>query len=106
MLLSSNLLSFLAMAGFALTTATAEAVQPRAAAAVSNKICTSTFYSTPQCCIPNENGLDKPDCITREFSLNRPPSVPLSLPFFLVFLATTYLLSPPCWKTFEMFGLT
>ena len=65
-MLSSNFLGFLAMAGFALTTATAAAIQPRAAdSKSSNKVCTNTFYSSPQCCIPNENGLDTPDCITR-----------------------------------------
>ena len=66
-MLSSNFLGFLAMASFALTTATAAAIQPRAAdSKSSNKVCTNTFYSSPQCCIPNENGLDTPDCITRK----------------------------------------
>ena len=61
-MLSSNFLSFLAMASFALTTATAAAIQPRAAdSKSSNKVCTNKFYSSPQCCIPNENGLDTPD---------------------------------------------
>jgi hypothetical protein len=62
------------MASLTLTTATAAALKPRAAAAISNKICTNTFYSSPQCCIPNENGLDTPDCITRKFH---------TLPFYL-----------------------
>jgi hypothetical protein len=71
-MLSSNLLSFLAMASLTLTNATAAALKPRAAAAISSKICTNTFYSSPQCCIPNENGLDTPDCITRKCSLLSP----------------------------------
>jgi hypothetical protein len=75
-MLSSNFLGFLAMASFALTSATAAALkQPRAAAANSNnsnnnnKVCSNTFYSAPQCCIPNESALDTPDCITRKFLL-------------------------------------
>lgn len=70
-MLSSNFVSMLAMASFALTSATAAAVkQPRAAASSknsNNKVCSNTFYSTPQCCIPTESSLDTPDCITREF---------------------------------------
>jgi hypothetical protein len=74
-MLSSNFLGFLAMASFALTSATAAALkQPRAAADSNNsnnnnKICSNTFYSAPQCCIPNESALDTPDCITRKFLL-------------------------------------
>jgi hypothetical protein len=69
-MLSSNILSLLAMASFALTTATAAALKPVAAAPKSNKVCSNTFYSSPQCCIPDETGLSEPDCITRELPLN------------------------------------
>jgi hypothetical protein len=73
-MLSSSLLNFLVMASFTLTAANAAALKPRAAAAKSNKVCSNAVYSSPQCCIPNENGLDKPDCITRKL-------LPFSFPY-------------------------
>ena len=81
-MLSSNLFNFLAMASFALTTTAAAALKPRAAEFNknknnnnnnNNKVCSNTFYSAPQCCIPQESAdsaLDTPDCITREFPLS------------------------------------
>jgi hypothetical protein len=78
-MLSSNLFNFLAMASFALTTTAAAALKPRAAGSNknnnnnNNKVCSNTFYSAPQCCIPQESAdsaLDTPDCITREFPLS------------------------------------
>lgn len=69
-MLSSNLLSLIAIATFALTstTAAAAAIKPRADSN-SNKVCPNVVYSTPQCCVPNDSGLAEPDCITREFHI-------------------------------------
>lgn len=69
-MLSSNLLSLIAIATFALTstTAAAAAIKPRADSN-SNKVCPNVVYNTPQCCVPNDSGLAEPDCITREFPL-------------------------------------
>jgi hypothetical protein len=89
-MLSSNLLlSFLATASFALTSATAVALKPRATNSHSKKVCSNDFYSSPQCCIPNEDPLDTPDCITREFTPNPPSLVqhlfPQPFPFDVAF---------------------
>lgn len=69
-MLSSNLLSLIAIATFALTTSTAAAaaIKPRADSN-SNKVCPNVVYNTPQCCVPNDSGLAEPDCITREFHI-------------------------------------
>lgn len=61
-MLSSNTLSILVMASFALTTTSAAALKPRA----ESKACTNLLYSIPQCCVPDETGLAEPDCITRK----------------------------------------
>lgn len=72
-MLSSNLLSILAIASFALTTTTAAALKPRADSSAESaesksesKTCTNLLYSIPQCCVPDESGLAEPDCITRK----------------------------------------